>query len=98
MVRHHFLRSAAIALTAYGILGLVIAAAMLVVGMSTLGQVAALQRTLETERVSLVQSIRTVSSTLNDTAGATSSFTQSIENARAAADQASSLANQSAGT
>jgi hypothetical protein len=98
MVRYQFLRSAAIALAAYGVLGLVIAAAMLVVGISTFGQVTSLQKTLEGERVSLVQSIRTISATLSDTAGATTSFSQSIESARAAADQASSMANQSAGT
>jgi uncharacterized phage infection (PIP) family protein YhgE len=98
MFRYRFLRSAALALVAYGILGLAIATAMLVVGISTFSQVAALQRTLESERSSLVQSIKTVSATLHDTAGATTNFQQSIAQARAAADQASSLANSSAGT
>lgn len=98
MFRYQFLRSAAIALCAYGVLGLIIAAAMLVVGISTFGQVTSLQRTLESERQSLVQSIRTVSGTLRDTSAATSGFQQSIDNARGAADQASKLANNSAGT
>lgn len=98
MFRYRFLRSAAIALAAYGILGLAIAAAMLVVGISTFNQVASLQRTLEAERASLVQSIHTVSGTLHDTAGATTNFQRSINDARGAADQASSLANSSAGT
>jgi len=98
MFGYRFLRSAAVALTAYGVLGLVIAAAMLVVGVSSFGQVTSLQRTLESERVSLVQSIRTVSGTLHDTAGATTNFQQSIDDAQAAADRASSLANASAGT
>jgi uncharacterized phage infection (PIP) family protein YhgE len=98
MVRYRFLRSAAIALGAYGVLGLIIAAAMLVVGLSTFTQVASLQRTLESERSALVQSLRTVSGTLHDTAGATTGFQQSIDQARAAADQASTLANSSAGT
>jgi hypothetical protein len=98
MFGYRFLRSAAIALSAYGLLGLVIAAAMLVVGISSFGQVTSLQKTLESERVSLVQSIRTVSGTLHDTAGATTNFKQSIDNARGAADRASSLANTSAGT
>jgi hypothetical protein len=71
---------------------------MLVVGISTFGQVAGLQRTLESERLSLVQSIRTVSATLRDTAGATVNFQQSISDARGAADRASKLANDSAGT
>jgi hypothetical protein len=98
MFRYRFLRSAAIALGAYGVLGFIIAAAMLVVGISTFSQVASLQHTLESERSTLVQSIRTVSGTLHDTAGATSNFQQSIERARSAADQASGLANSSAGT
>src|SRR5207302_7716918 len=67
MVRYQFLRSAAIAFVVYGLLGLFIAAAMLVVGISTFGQVLTLQTTLESERVALVQSIRTVSGTLRDT-------------------------------
>jgi hypothetical protein len=98
MVRYRFLMSAAVALCAYGVLGLIIAAAMLVVGISTFGQVTGLQKTLETERVSLVANLHTVSSTLHDTAGATGNFQQSIDGARGAADQASQLANTSAGT
>jgi hypothetical protein len=98
MVRYRFLTAAAVALGVYGVLGLAIAAAMLLVGISTFTQVANLQRTLETERGSLVGSIRTVSATLHDTAGATSNFVQSIDQARQATDQASNLANSSAGT
>ena len=98
MFRYRFLRSAAIALGLYGVLGLFIAAAMLVVGISTFAQVITLQTTLESERVALVRSIRTVSGTLRDTSAATSDFQKSIDNARGAADQASSLANTSAGT
>src|SRR5579859_1053899 len=98
MFRYRFLRSAAVALGAYGVLGLFIASAMLLVGTSTFGQVASLQATLESERVALVQSIRTVSGTLHDTAGATADFQHSIDSARSAADQASKLANDSAGT
>jgi hypothetical protein len=98
MVRYPFLTAAALALGVYGVLGLIIAAAMLIVGLSTLGQVTSVQRTLEAERGSLVQSIHTVSGTLHDTAGATTGFVQSIDRARQAADQASSLANTSAGT
>ena len=98
MFRYRSLRSAAIALGLYGVLGLFIAAAMLIVGISTFAQVITLQTTLESERVALVQSIRTVSGTLRDTAAATTDFQKSIDNARGAADQASSLANTSAGT
>ena len=86
MFRYRFLRSAAVALGAYGLLGLFISAAMLVVGTTTFGQVQKLQATLENERVALVQSIRTVSGTLQDTAGATADFKRSIDSARGAAD------------
>jgi hypothetical protein len=98
MVRYRFLRSAAVALSAYGVLGLFIGAAMFVVGTTTFGQVQTLQATLENERVALVRSIRTVSGTLHDTAGATADFRRSIDSARGAADQASRLANDSAGS
>jgi uncharacterized phage infection (PIP) family protein YhgE len=98
MVGYRFLRSAAIALSAYGVLGLLIGAAMLVVGLTTFSNVTSLQKTLEGERLSLVQSIRTVSATLRDTSGATTNFVTSIDAARASADRASKLANDSAGT
>jgi hypothetical protein len=98
MYETRFLRTAAVALGVYGVFGLIIAAAILFVGYSTFNQVASLQQTLESERLALVQSIRTASGTLRDTAGATSEFERSIANARSAADQSSSLANDSAGT
>src|SRR5258708_12648143 len=78
MFRYRFLRSAAVALGAYGLLGLFISAAMLVVGTTTFGQVQRLQATLENERVALVQSIRTVSGTLKYTAGATAALPRSL--------------------
>src|SRR5260370_9869474 len=95
MFRYRFLRSAAVALGAYGVLGLFISAAMLVVGTTTFGQVQRLQATLENERVALVQSIRTVSGTLKDTAGATADFRRSIHSPRAAAGHASTCATDS---
>jgi hypothetical protein len=98
MFGYRFLRSAAVALGLYGLLGLCIAAAMLVVGSTTFTQVTTLQKTLESERLALVKSIRTVSGTLRDTASATTDFQHSIDNARTSADQASKLANDSAGT
>jgi hypothetical protein len=98
MIRYRFLRTAALALELYGILGLAIAAAMLVVGVTTFAQIATLQKTLDDERSSLVQSIRTVSSTVQDTAASTSDFQRSIDGARSAADTASGLANSTAGT
>ena len=98
MFRFGFLRTAAIALEIYGVLGLFITAAMLVVGYGTFRQVSVLQGGLERERASFVQSIRTVSTTLADTAASTTNFQRSIDGARSSADSASSLANQSAGT
>jgi hypothetical protein len=98
MVRYRFLRSAAIALGVYGVLGLTIAVAMLLVGVSTFERLTSLEKTLESERLSLVQSIHTVSSTLKDTSSATTNFQQSIDTARGTADTASKLANASAGT
>jgi hypothetical protein len=98
MFRYGFLRTAAIALEVYGVLGLFITLALLVVGYSTFSQVSTLQRGLETERAALVQSIRTVSTTLADTAASTTNFQQSVDGARSAADSASSLANRTAGT
>lgn len=98
MARSSYLRVAGVALTLYGVLGLFIALAMLITGISTFEQVTTLQKTLEAERSSLVDSIRTVSGTLKDTSGATTSFQQSVGTARTAADQASKLANDSAGT
>jgi uncharacterized phage infection (PIP) family protein YhgE len=71
---------------------------MLAVGLTTFGRIASLQSTLEGERQSLVESIRTVSATLHDTSGATANFQRSIDRARSAADDASKLANNSAGT
>jgi hypothetical protein len=98
MFRYRFLRSAAVALGLYGVLGLCIAAAMLVVGMSTFSEITRFQTTLETERMALVDSLRTVSITVKDTAGATNDFRRSIDAAQAAADGASVLANDTAGT
>jgi hypothetical protein len=98
MFRLGFLRTAAIALEIYGVLGLFITAALVVVGYSTFSQVSSLQGGLERERAALVQSIRTVSMTLADTAASTTNFQTSIDGARASADSASSLANQTAGT
>ncbi|MDQ3810456.1 MAG: hypothetical protein M3336_09210, partial [Chloroflexota bacterium] len=93
MFRYRFLRSAAIALGLYGVLGLFIAAAMLVVGASTFAQLQSLQGSLERERGSLVAAIRTASGTLRDTATATGDFQTSIDGARTSADTASRLAN-----
>jgi hypothetical protein len=98
MFRDRFLRTAAIALVLYGLLGLCISVATFSVGSTTFTQVAALQTTLETERSALVRSIRTASGTLKDTANATTDFQKSIDGARLSADGASRLANDTSGT
>ncbi|HLZ25974.1 MAG TPA: hypothetical protein VKV73_01480 [Chloroflexota bacterium] len=95
---YRFLRLAAVALWLYGLVGAVVAAAMLVVGFSVLEQVTSLQKTFETQRAAVVLSVRGMSGTLRDTAAATSDFQRSIASARGSADQASKLANDSAGT
>ncbi len=98
MFRYRFLRGVAFALCAYGVLGIVITVAMLVVGSSTFTQVDSFQGTLERERASLVRSLRTVSATVKDTATSTNDFQTSISGARTSADTASKLANDTAGT
>jgi hypothetical protein len=98
MFSNRFLRAAAMALWAYGVVGIFVAAAVLMVGLATFEQVMSLQKAVETQRTALVQSVRGMSSTLRDTAAATSDFQRSIDTARGSADQASQLANDSAGT
>jgi hypothetical protein len=98
MTGYRFLRFAAVALWLYGLLGICTAVALLIVGLSVFDQAMSLQRTLETQRTALVQSVRGMSSIVRDTAGATSDFQHSIDSARGSADQASRLANDSAGT
>src|ERR1700730_8869419 len=98
MVGSRFLPAAAVALWLYGLLGILVAAALLMVGLSTFEQLMSLQKAVETQRTALVQSVRGMSSTLRDTAAATSDFQRSIDTARGSADQASQLANDSAGT
>jgi hypothetical protein len=98
MFQPRFLRSAAIALGIYGAFGLLIGCAMLVVGYATFNQVIMLQQTLESERAAMVRSIRSASGTVHDTAVASSDFRRSIDTAQGAANQASKLANDSAGT
>lgn len=98
MIGTRFLSLAALAFGVYGVLGLLIGVAMLVVGINTFNSIGTLSSTLERERSALVRSVRTAAGTLGDAGAATSSFQGSVQSARAAADQASSLANDSAGT
>jgi len=98
MVGYRFVRAAAVVLGLYGVLGVFVAAALVMVGVWTFDQFAILQSTLEAQRTAVVQSIRTVSGAVRDTAGATSDVRQSIDTARGAANQASVLSNDSAGT
>src|SRR4051812_38289639 len=91
-------RLAAAALLAYGFVGVVITLLVLVVGSAGLAQLGALQGTLEQERIALVRSIRTASSTVRDTATASGDIQISIARARDSADTASKLSNDTAGT
>ncbi len=97
MLGYRSLRAAAVALGLYGVLGLLIAVAMLIVGLSTFSRIALLSATLERERLSLVQSLHTASATLGDTATTTANFQRSVDTARQAVDQGSKLSNDSAG-
>ena len=92
------LRAASIALIVYGLLGLGIAVAMVVVGSATFTRIATLQTTLERERSTLISSMRTAATMLGDTATVTRGFQGSIDGARNSADKASLLANNTAGT
>jgi uncharacterized phage infection (PIP) family protein YhgE len=98
MIRYRFLRTAAVALELYGILGLAISVAMLVVGVTTFGQIAGLQKNLDDQRGPLIQSLRTASATVRDTASAAANFQSSINNARTSVDNAATLAASSAST
>ncbi len=98
MFRYRFLRSAAVALVLYGVLGLFVTIALIVLGATTFGEISRFQSALDTERQALVASLRTVSATVRDTSAATSEFTKSIEAARQSAGGASVLANDTAGT
>ena len=98
MFSYRFLQGAAIALCCYGVLALAITAVVLFVGYGTFNQVDGIQAALETNRVALVRSLRTVSATVKDTATSTNDFQTSIEGARTSADTASKLANDTAGT
>lgn len=92
MRRRSLVRTAALALVLYGVLGFFVGGAMALVGWSTFGQVQQLQATLDRERNTLVQSLRTVSRTLGNTAGATADFQRSLDSARDAAGTAADLA------
>ena len=96
MVGFRLVRAAALALGLYGILGVFVSAAMVIVGIWTFDQLVSLQATLETQRAAIVQSIRTVSGAVHDTGGATTDVRQSIDSAQSAANQASVLSNDSA--
>jgi len=92
------LRAASVALMLYGVLGLAIAVAMVVVAATTFDRIATLQASLERERGTLVTSLRTAATMLGDSANVTRSFQGSIDGARGSADTASKLANDTAGT
>lgn len=92
MRRRALLRTAAIALIFYGILGLFVAAAMALVGYVTFSELDRLRTALDGERGALVSTLRTVASTLGSSASATTGFESSIEGGRGSADTGSRLA------
>jgi hypothetical protein len=96
MLRGAFIRVAAFSLVLYGLLGVVIGLAMAYAGHATLSEVERLRSSLERERGSLAETLRTVSRTVSDTVSATSSTERSLVEAHASADAAARLAQDGA--
>jgi hypothetical protein len=92
MFRHRTVRAAALGLTIYGVLGILIVIALGVVGSRTFDEVSSLQGTLDMQRVALAQSVRTASRTIGDSAATSVEVQRSIDAAQASANTASQLA------
>lgn len=93
---YRFLRGAGVALIVYGLLGLLIATAMAVVGYTTIASVQRVQRDLDQQRLGLVTELRLASRTLATGAAATAGFQKSIDQARTAADTATQTSTAAA--
>ncbi len=89
-------RTAGVALAVYGVLGLAVAIAMVLLGSTLFDELERLREPIDRERGSLVQSLRAVSTTVGDAASATHELGVSVEAARASADMASQLAADTA--
>jgi hypothetical protein len=92
------LRLAALACCVYAVVAVVTAGALGVVGFTTAQRLAVVAESFEVQRDNLVQAMRTASAALRSSATATGNFRSSIDAASGAVDQASLLANDSAGT
>jgi DNA-binding FrmR family transcriptional regulator len=92
MSRAAFGRLAGLALVLYGILGLFVALAVVVVGYSMFARVQDLARQLDSQRIAVASSLQTAAGTVHDTAAGMGSFQQTVGGAQQAADQASQLA------
>ncbi len=84
-------RWAPLGLVAYGVLGLAILAVALILVSGPLEQLGALGSTAETQRASLVRSLRSTSQTLADASSAFSGFGDSLAQARRSTGRAADL-------
>lgn len=96
MFGYRFLRAAAVVLIVYGVLGLLLAITMVVVGSSTFANVQRLQRDLDQQRLALVVELRLASGTLATASAGSAGFQRSINQAQGAADTAASTAQNAA--
>lgn len=92
MSRAAFGRLAGLALVLYGILGLFVALAVVIVGTIVFERVQDLAHQLDAERVAVANSLQTAANTVHDTSAGVGSFQQTIGGAQQAADQSSQLA------
>ncbi|MDQ3870807.1 MAG: hypothetical protein M3301_04220, partial [Chloroflexota bacterium] len=91
-------RWAPLGLVTYGVVGLAILAAALILVSGPLEQVGALGNTAETQRAALVRSLRSTSRTLADASGAFSGFGESLAQARRSTGRAADLSRDVSST
>lgn len=96
MYRALFLRTAGVALAFYGVIGIFVVAATVLVGTTAFSEIARSRVVFNRERTSVVDSLRTLSRTFADASAATGNFEQSLNGARDSANSASRLAADTA--
>ncbi len=96
MRRPSLLHTAAVALVGYGVLGLLVAAAMFAVGTTFLAQLQQWAAPVDQQRGSILQTLRGASLTLGDASDASRDLRTSINSARSSATAGADLARSSA--
>lgn len=96
MYRALFLRTAGVALAFYGVIGIFVVAATVLVGTTAFSEIARSREVLNQERTRVVDSLRTLSRTFADASAATGNVQQSLNGARDSANSASRLAADTA--